>query len=127
LDLVEKDSTNWSIVGDAGGTLQYDEYFMFDGQGLVAGEEYLLLSYKEDWPGCGSIKLGTGTADSNGDVRIVGEMDYVINDYPYGFGGDYEGVSGAKIWLVPTADKTGDCFNAWNPTEYLFENNLINQ
>ena len=52
-------------------------------------------------------------------------MKSVINDYSYGFGGDYEGVSGAKIWLVPADDKTGDCFNAWNPDEYLFETELI--
>jgi hypothetical protein len=31
----------------------------------------------------------------------------------------------AKIWLVPTSDLTGNTFNTWNPTTYLFEENLI--
>jgi hypothetical protein len=34
---------------------------------------------------------------------------------------------GAKVWLVLADDLSGDgtAMTAWNPTEYLFEANLI--
>jgi len=128
LNLFEKDSSDWSIVVDgANGLLSYDEYFLFEGKGLVDGVDYTLISYKEDWPGCDSVELGTGIAEVDGTVEISGMMDYLLNDYPYGFSGDYEGISGAKIWLVPTVELgTDNCFvNGWNPDEYLFEDELI--
>ncbi len=128
LYLYEKDSSDWSIIdGGAWGKMTYtDAKFVFNGHGLVAGTDYTLISYKEPWNGCGSAILGNAEANNDGNVHIMGAMsEVVINDYPYEFGGDYEGVSGAKIWLVPTADMAEDCFNAWNPNEYLFENNLI--
>lgn len=134
LYLYEKDSSNdWSIVDDgAWGKLVFgmkknsEDKFVFNGHKLEAGKEYTLLSYAENWPGCNSIELGTATADEFGNIHIMGTMEHVLNDYPYGFGGDYEGVSGAKIWLVLADDKETDgCFDAWNPNEYLFESELI--
>lgn len=131
INLYQKDSSDWSIIeNDVWGRLNYspqDEEagFVFNGHGLEVGTEYTLLSYKEPWRGCGSVILGEATANEEGNVHIMGEMKYVINDYPYGFGGDYEGVSGAKIWLVPSADFNGTCFTGWHPNEYLFEDELI--
>jgi hypothetical protein len=129
LYLYEKDSSDWSIVEDgAWGKMTYtDEKFVFNGHGLVAGEDYTLISYAEDWPGCGSEILGSAVANKGGNVHIMEDMpELVINEYPSESIGDYNDVSGAKIWLVPTAELgNNNCFKGWNPTEYLFENNLI--
>jgi hypothetical protein len=42
---------------------------------------------------------------------------------------DYNTCAGAKIWLVPTSNLTSEIslpLNAWNPSTYLFETDLIN-
>ena len=135
LYLVQKDIC-WNIMEDgAWGKLMYQEdKFVFNGHKLVPGEGYTLISYKES-NGVGSVELGTGTADEFGNVNIKGVMDSVINDYPSDSIGDYKGVSGAKIWLVPSYKLTVSpegyvtMFN-WGSypagvTEMLFETKLI--
>ncbi|NOQ68035.1 hypothetical protein GQ568_01175 [Patescibacteria group bacterium] len=39
--------------------------------------------------------------------------------------GDNNSPVGAKIWLVLGADHDGTKMTAWNPSEYLYEMNLI--
>jgi len=129
LYLVEKDPESWEIIEDgAWGKMKYNlkgpEFqFVFNGHGLEPGVEYTLIYYPDPWPGSGLICLGTGTANMGGNVHIAGSVD--TGDLPAG--GDEN--DGAKIWLVLSDDV--DCNNnnskmiGWNPTEYLFEYDLI--
>lgn len=119
----------WAIVADgAWGKLMYkdtNDKFVFNGHGLDMGVDYILLSYAEGYPGVGSVVLGTGMANEYGNIHIDGFLPQIVtNDYTGFDWGDYTSGSGAKIWLV-LADDFGTQFTAWNPTEYLFENNLI--
>ena len=123
----------WDLVeGGAWGKMKYNQTgetfdFVFNGHGLVADQEYCLIYYEDPgfgWPnGMPNIYcLGMGTANAGGEVHIAdsatpGTLPWVndINE------------DGAKIWLVLSADV--DCDNqlmiGWNPTEYLFEGELI--
>jgi hypothetical protein len=142
--LVEKNSTDWSIVrGGAFGSamLQLDRFvfnghklvprdrFVFNGHRLVPRENYTLISYAEPWPGTGSVVLGNGTATRQGNLQIKGgAVKLVCNNYTGFTTGNYRRGNGSKIWLVLTDDldaATGT-FNAWHPDDYLFETKLIN-
>ena len=127
--LYEKDPTNWEAVDDgAGGRLKYStegaEFaFHFNGHGLEPGSEYTLIYYPDPWPGDGLICFGSDDANRGGNVLIKGSYD-VGGDLPIAADDN----DGAKIWLVLSDDV--DCevdhkMIGWNPTEYLFENNLI--
>jgi len=126
LYLHEKDPGTWDIVPDgAWGKMKYNISgetfdFVFNGHGLVEGTEYTLIYYPDPWPGEGLICLGSGTVNEEGDIHIAESVD--TGDLP--IEGDEN--DGAKIWLVLSDDF--DCsggWSAWNPTEYLFEEDLI--
>ena len=134
LYLYEKDPADWTIVeDDAWGKMKYnlsgEEFeFVFNGHGLEPETEYTLIYYPDPWPGEGLICLGSGTANSGGNVHIAASVD--TGDLP----ADYDDNAlllepGAKIWLVLSADV--DCESdptqmiGWNPIEYLFEYDLI--
>jgi len=129
LYLFEKDPATWEIVEDgAWGRLNYARSgssfdFVFTGHGLVPDSSYSLVYYPDPWPGYGLICLGEGAGDEYGNVRIRNSVDTgdLPADYDDNFG------DGAKIWLVLTADVNCDSqqMDFWNPTEYLFENELI--
>ena len=96
--------------------------------------DYTLIYYPDPWPGSGLICLGSDTADAYGKVKMVGKGDPANPFYmePQSTGNlpadtDANAGYGAKIWLVLSDDV--DCLSknmtGWNPTEYLFENNLI--
>jgi hypothetical protein len=119
LYLYEKDPDTWNIVeGGAWGKMKHNLSgstfdFVFNGHGLDAGVDYtLIVYYGTDWPGTG-ICLGSGTANEDGDVHIMGsESTGDLND--------------AKIWLVMTDHHDcGTGMNTWSPEDYLFENDLI--
>ena len=131
LYLFEKDPVDWSIADDgAWGKMKYNLSgstfdFVFNGHGLVPGGDYTLIYYPDPWPGDGLICLGSGTANKGGNVHIAGSPD--TSDLP--IDGDTNN-PGAKIWLVLSddVDCTGHTWATpwqWNPTEYLFENDLI--
>lgn len=107
LYLFEKDSS-WNIVEDgAWGKLSFKDTFVFNGHNLVEGQEYVLLNNAE-W-GVPADCLATGIANEEGNLHLSGS-------------GELEG----KIWLVLGSDV--DCestITGWNPTEYLFEYNLL--
>jgi hypothetical protein len=129
LYLYEKDPATWEIVdGGARGKMKYNlsgyEFeFVFNGHGLEPGYEYTLIYYPDPWPGSGLICLGDGTADIDGNVHIKNSVNTgsmpAMNDENY--------PDGAKIWLVLTndIDCIGQSMIGWNPTEYLFEYDLI--
>ncbi|HEY96498.1 MAG TPA: hypothetical protein G4O15_16345 [Dehalococcoidia bacterium] len=127
LYLYEKDPGTWEIVeGGAWGKMKYNLSgenfdFVFNGHGLIPGEDYTLIYYPDPWPGTGLICLGSGTANGGGNVNIKNSVD--TGDLPIADDAN----SGAKIWLILDSDL--DCesgvWSAWQPTEYLFEYDLI--
>ena len=129
LYLVEKNPADWTVVaGGAWGKMRYRPEapafdVVFNGHKLDARESYTLLYYPDPWPGSGLICLGVGMADDWGNVHIMGKI--VTGDLPAAF--DQNFATGAKIWLVGSADVdcAGKTMIGWNPTEYLFEKNLI--
>jgi len=129
LYLVEKDPNTWEpIDGGAWGKMIYSSSgsmlrLVFNGHDLVVGEDYTLIYYPDPWPGNGLICLGTGTADEEGNVHIKANVD--TGDIPTEADENYP--DGAKIWLVLSSDVDceGQSMVGWNPTEYLFEQELI--
>jgi hypothetical protein len=129
--LYKKDPVNWDILDGPWGKLTYNMdkgKFVFNGHGLPEGIEYELISYAEPWPGEGSISIGSGVSDEYGNVHIMGKVDFedlICNYYAPDAEGDYQDVCGIKIWLVLDSDFDGSKMVAWNPTEYIFEDELI--
>ena len=110
--------------------------FAFDGHGLAPSTEYVLLYYPDPWPGNGLICLMSGASDASGNIELHKQPGDNIGALPIAtdYNADpvkttYPGVTGAKIWLVLTADV--ECgtdvphMTAWHPTQYLFELWLI--
>lgn len=131
LYLYEKDPSSWEIVEDgAWGKMTYrlkgkEFWFRFEGHGLEAGVSYSLIYYPDPYPGIGGVCFASGEADDFGNVKLRGSVD--CGDLPI----EADKNDGAKIWLVLSSDYSTDepgiqgHMVAWNPTEYLFENNLI--
>ena len=119
LYLYEKDS-NWDIVWDgAWGKMSYklsgtNIDFVFNGHRLVAGTDYSLISYNDPWPGS-PVELASGTSNDDGNIHLAGSSVNLSKD------------SDIKIWLVLSSDVNLDtpAMIGWNPSEYLFEHNLI--
>ena len=126
LYLYEKDAS-WDIVEDgAWGKMKYNLSgstfdFVFNGHGLEPGQSYTLIYYPDPWPGAGLICLGSDVACDLANVHIKASVD--TGDLPI----PTDENSGAKIWLILSDDynTNTESWDAWNPTEYLFENNLI--
>jgi hypothetical protein len=123
----------WPIVEDGAWgkliTLRfYKMFFVFNGHQLIADTHYTLISYKEPgatWPATDCVILGTGIADGDGNVHIMGFMPPLVsNTYPTATSNEYSGI-GAKIWLVLSGDMDGTTLQGWNPTDYLFEGRLL--
>jgi hypothetical protein len=64
-----------------------------------------------------------GTSNIDGDLHLMGSPD--IGDIPVDT--DINFPDGGKIWLVLSDDYDSDAKQmvGWNPTEYLFEFDLI--
>jgi len=140
--LFEKDPTDWSIV-DGGPWGKYNYKLsgsgaatvisgVFNGHGLVVDEDYSLIYYPEvapnPWPvgGYQVVVLGSGTANVDGNVHIAGAGTIGGPD-TQPLVGDYVGETGDKIWLVLSSDLSATgVMTGWTPTEYLFEEDLIN-
>lgn len=140
--LYEKDPTNWQIV-DGGPWGKYNYKLsgtgaataisgVFNGHGLLAGENYSLIYYPEIAPnpwlpgGYQVVVIGSGMADIDGNVHIKGTATIGGPDNQP-LVGDYVGQTGDKIWLVLSSDLTAaGVMIGWNPTKYLFEDDLIN-
>lgn len=148
---------DWHVIDDQTyGVLSYnasgDEFnYRFTAQNLVLPDvQYALIYYadKQDrfdhWGGDtigkvigtfiasdGSIDSGIMSTDLNTDLPHPDDWNAIADpDYCDGHNGfdDYDTCTGAKIWLVPTSDLTGDDslpLDAWNPGNYLFETDLI--
>jgi len=119
--MVEKDPVTWDPVpGGAYGILTYKPSnstfdFEFNGYNLLTGEDYSLIYYADPWPGDNpGAFLGENTSDLSGGIQIIGNEELNMN------------LDGAKIWLVLKDDYDDGTYamTGWNPTEYLFENEL---
>ena len=139
LMLYEKNPSTWDIVPDGAygemlyGTERPTFCFSLCAWGLQPNQDYTLIYYPDpkpqdpQWPPSGVICLGEATSDQHGRLQLQVQYtdDLNIGDLPKEYDDNYP--TGAKIWLVLSSDV--DCGNqtmtAWNPTEYLFENNLI--
>lgn len=134
LYLVEKNPAdpNWPVVpGGAWGKMTYrlrapKFWFVFNGHDLVPGQDYTLIYYPDKdgnpWPREDIICLGSDRANEDGDVHIKEIVD--TGDLP---NPETDINEGAKIWLVLSDDVDCDeeMIFGWNPTEYLFEYDLI--
>ncbi len=109
--------------------------YRFNGHGLIPDTTYALIYYANlepldtEWA-YSTICLATGVPNNGGNLHIND-----ANEIPTGLPIDEDkntydddtDTFGAKIWLVTTDDyncETGR-FEPWNPTEYLFEYDLI--
>ena len=124
------------VPGGAWGKMKYntegEEFeFVFNGHGLVAGQEYCLIYFEDPednpWTTMPTIFcLGMGTANGGGEVHIAGSTD-IGEDLPTE--NDKNFPDGAKIWLVTSencsSEGWGTWENGWNPADYLFEGELI--
>ena len=136
---------NYSLWGD---TFK----FSFSGRGLPPETNYTLIYYPDPWPGSGLICLGRGQTTpawgkghgkrghdkpgkwghKGGNLNIHGKVE-TLTGLPINTDTNFNptgssGAVGAKIWLVLSDDVqcTPDPHMlSWNPTEYLFEYNLI--
>ena len=132
--LYQKDPSNWTVVeGGAWGKLTYrrkgDAFeFVFNGHKLQPNTDYKLIYYADPWPGkglngdnsCGGC-LAVGTTNNGGNIHLAGTY-YGCLPHPE----DEQPLGGAKIWLVLASDYSDNPgMKAWNPDEYLFENNVI--
>jgi len=119
--LCEKVEGPWTCVpGGATGVLYFSPAgalfdFDFNAEGLASGTSYTLIYYPDPWPGNGLICLGSGTADADGDLHLVGSPEINAD------------LTAAKIWLVLSADVNcvGQQMIDWHPADYLFEETLI--
>ena len=122
LYLYEKDS-DWNISwGDdmAWGKMKFNLEgqtfdFLFNGHGLEAATNYSLIYYPEPqttWPHPVEV-LATGMSNDEGDIHLDGSVE--LN----------QDLDNDKIWLVLDGDIVDDALSGWNPSEYLFEHNLI--
>ena len=104
---------------------------VFNGHGLDAGVDYSLIYYPEvapnPWPtgGYEVVFIGNDMANKGGNVHITGAAIIGESDDQPTIG-DYVGMTGDKIWLVLSSDLTDSVMTGWNPSEYLFDDDLIN-
>ena len=138
VELWEKDA-DWNIVEDgAWGKLKYNLEgptfdFVFNGHGLEVDTGYSLIYYADGWPGNhpGAL-IASGTSNDEGNIHLKGSPDLNMDlPDPADANSPDNGCTvycGAKIWLVLSDDYDADeaKMTGWNPSEYLFEYDVIN-
>ena len=120
----EKDPADWSVIPGAKGDFKVmGDYFIFEASGLDAGAIYVLVDYYEEWPYANFISLVR--TDPLGNARTGGALpELIYHYYPPDAPGDYQDITGAKIWLVQAADYRHGMLS-WSPEGWLFEMNLL--
>jgi hypothetical protein len=124
LYLFEKDS-EWNIL-DRGAwgkvtILTHKDKYIFNGHKVNTLLDYSLINYApgtdwgeepypNPWPGEGSVEIGSGEPTEGGNIHLKGEWSSLIE---------------GKIWLVDGIDFDGDKMVGWNPSEYLFEYDIL--
>lgn len=131
LYLYEKDPEAWDIV-DQGAfgklTIQtHKDKYIFNAHGLEPITDYYMINYApgtvwdqdpypNPWPGEGSVEINSGATNEDGNIHMKGEWDATTE---------------GKVWLVLSDDFDAETdidptkMIGWNPTEYLFEYDLL--
>jgi hypothetical protein len=127
IDFREKNPSDWSVIPGAVGQLRTargNQYF-FAASGLTPQTWYVLVNYYEDWPNV--IRIAYLKSDRLGNIRAFGVFpDLEYHYYSPTDPGDYQDITGAKIWLVEYADyNPTDGTLVWSPSGWLFEMNLL--
>lgn len=132
LQLNEKDPVTWNVVANsASGTLTFNTASnvftgTFSATGLNNGGNYSLIYYADPYPGNypGAL-IATFVADGSGNIPATAVSNDLSLDLPAPADANYP--VGAKIQLVLSSDydSTNKKLIAWNPSEYLFEMNLV--
>jgi len=126
LYLFEKDEATWQIVENPAWAKMNinnkQQKFVFNAHGVTPEQDYELICYVDPWPGTGSILLGTGTADQEGNVHIKAPINY---DELHALIPETQ--EGSKIWLVPAQDfdEVEKTMINWSPDRILFEFDLL--
>ncbi len=124
-NLVSKDS-NWNVTDGACGYLYVDTggKFTFYGYGLDSGTAYSLIYYPDNdaypWNSAEKGLKVFGTAPC-----INGRVTISDSGFWTGIPSGFDTNEGIKVWLVPTSDVATDHMTAWNPEQYLFEEELF--
>ena len=134
-----------------GNSFKYD----LEAIGLEPSTGYILIYYADEpdrfveWGGNPALNLGVATSNDAGYLKLSDSLGIIPGGLPYSddwntgkyentTGGyadyctsdGYQHCTGAKIWLIPSSDWTSGGgrngkLNTWNPTNYLFETDLI--
>lgn len=149
--MLENKDSSWATLNgdDRFAMLTYyvmkDEFnYSVSAFGLDANTDYSIIYYADkpdrfaDWGGDNpGALIGTFTTDGTGDATDTGstELDMNLpsspdanideNIYCIGEPDAYAVCYGAKIWIVPSSDYAKPALTAWNPTDYLFETDLM--
>lgn len=129
-NLSQKNTTTWVPYG-ATGSLTYEvaaAAFNYDFNGTVPVEgEYQLIYYPDPWASNKQIvRIGSPVASTGLNITLSGTPDLGM-DLPNSatdFDSNYP--VGAKVWLVPTSDLSGNTLSWTNPDQYLFDVNMVN-
>ena len=139
LYMENKDPNTWQAIDSDNieGELMYNSAgsvfeYTFHAMGLENTEEYNLIYYADcdadGWPGdCPGALIATFMTSGTGAILTTSSSIDLGIDLPCST--DYNYPAGAKIWLVPSSDYDQSTLgqpggmSAWNPDQYLFENN----
>jgi len=124
IGLVAKDKYWIPDSGSGAGTVTYSYTggsltASFIGTVPLANTGYSMIYYPDPWPGTGLCVFGTVNSDGSGNITIPSGTCAVP------VAGDQNMPAGIKIWLVPSSAHDGTKMTAWNPSDYLFETNLL--
>ncbi len=127
LYLYEKDET-WDAVEDGSWAkityLTHKNKTIINAHGLEPGSNYSLINYApgtnwtavyegdtpDPWPGVDSLEIASGTINEEGNLHLKANLDDYID---------------GKVWLVLSDDFDGNQMTGWQPSDYLFEYDLI--
>ena len=124
IGLVAKDGLWSPVPGNGSGTVTYSYTggiltASFIGTVPLANTNYSMIYYPDPWPGSGSCVFGSALSLADRSINIGAGV------CPVPAAGDKNMPAGIKIWLVPSSDYAGGQLTAWNPSNYLFEYNLL--
>jgi hypothetical protein len=129
---LENKDANWNVIPDSTwGYIDFDPQaskfnYKLYAYGLNPSTQYSLIYYADPWPGDNpGALIGTHSTGTGGNINgQAGNVDLGM-DLPDPLDGNHP--TGAKIWLVPSTeyDSANTKLTGWNPSQYLFETNLI--
>ena len=117
----------WGVLKWVGDGNTFDFLSTLEAHGLAPSTSYSLVYAPDPWPQgplpeSPSTVLGSASSNGSGNLTIAANPNLGY-DIPHP--SDTNSPTGGKIWLVLDADHDGTKMTAWNPSQYLFEYNLI--